>query len=304
MVAVIGPQGMTAWFEHHKTRPVPEDHRGARASEENDDDEDAFQCPTLLEAHEMYDGGLSFRGEFLVGDMSDRESYAKRALQLLSQICMSNIQLLASFVDIFIAAQCSDRVAAGAAEEPMEVDSAADAKDASNSTAVRWSLREAIKSELSNIVPAMCQHSSVDSILSVMMTNTDTACKPLLCHVLRVVYSDFTAPIPPNVINKVKDYIKKCEEASSIVCPSSEPNDLTSNPVQSPPGHGIRDLEHLRLLLPLVGGFSATEMQDSLPRLLSLCSDDAEELKGVFIRITKARPPVMTKASLLVCLHR
>jgi hypothetical protein len=64
------------------------------------------------------------------------------------------------------------------------------------------------------------------------------------------------------------------------------------------------DPEHLRLLLPLVGGLSAAEMQDSLPRVISLCSDDSEELKGVLIRITKARPPVMTKASLLVCLHR
>jgi len=316
IVSVIGAEGMAAWFEHQKSRPVAMDP--TRVSEGSDDEEEMFRCPTLLEAHETYDGGLSFRGEFFPVDtlsltLSHRESYAKRALQLLSQICMSNyIQLLASFVDIFIAAaQCSDSIAAvtaaGASDSLMEVDGAAETKDTSGSPA-RWSLRDAIKSELSNIVPAMCQHSSVESILGVMTTNTDPACKPLLCHVLRVLYSDYTTPVPANVINKVKDYIRRCsEESHASSDASSGLTNLLDAGSASPvllPASDMMDPEHLRLLLPLVGGLSAAEMQDSLPRVISLCSDDSEELKGVLIRITKARPPVMTKASLLVCLHR
>jgi hypothetical protein len=319
IVAVIGAEGMAAWFEHQKSRPVAVDPTGV--SEGGVDEEDMFRCPTLLEAHETYDGGLSFRGEFFPVDtmpllQSDRESYAKRALQLLSQICMSNyIQLLASFVDIFIAAeQCSDSIAAvtvtaaDASEPLMEVDGAAETKDAVSDSPVRWSLRDAIKSELSNIVPAMCHHSSVESILGVMTTNTDPACKPLLGHVLRVLYSDYTTPVPANVISKVKDYIRRCsEESRASSDTSSGPAVLLDAGSNSPvllPATDMMDPEHLRLLLPLVGGLSATEMQDSLPRVISLCSDDTEELKGVLIRITKARPPVMTKASLLVCLHR
>ena len=323
MVAVIGAEGMAAWFEHQKTRPVAVDRVGVSEGgiDDEEEEEEAFRCPTLLEAHETFDGGLSFRGEFFPIDtlplsLSDRESYAKRALQLLSQICMSNIQLLACFVDIFIAAQCSDSIttaavdaatvtAAGPSEPIMEVDGAAETKDDASVSTTRWSLRDAIKSELSNIVPAMCHHSSVESILSVMMTNIDPACKPLLCHVLRVLYSDYSTPVPANVINKVKDYIRRCEEESLHA--NSGPTDLldaVGSTSLALPAMGMRDPEHLRLLLPLVGGFSAAEMQDSLPRVISLCSDDSDELKGVLIRITKARPPVMTKASLLVCLHR
>lgn len=350
IVAVIGAEGMAAWFEHQKTRPVAVDRTGVLGDDDHDreEEEDAFRCPTLLEAYETYDGGLSFRGEFLPVDtttttttlpsppplsLSDRESYAKRALQLLSQICMSNIQLLASFVDIFIAAQCSDSIIIIAASEEkkeslmeveVDVDGVAETKKddgaASGDSTARWSLCDAIKSDLSNIVPAMCQHSSVESILSVMMTNTDPACKPLLCHVLRVLYSDYTTPVPANVIHKVEDYIRRCCCCSgeSMSIPHSDPissssnsgpTDISSELQLSATSMSDRDPEHLRLLLPLVGGLSAAEMQDCLPRVISLCSsssssDDTEELKGVLIRITKARPPVMTKASLLVCLHR
>jgi hypothetical protein len=70
------------------------------------------------------------------------------------------------------------------------------------------------------------------------------------------------------------------------------------------PLYRITDPADFRLLLPLISGLPAAEVEASLPSIIKHLSEEPEALKMVFSRITKARPPPLTKAALLCALHR
>ena len=59
-----------------------------------------------------------------------------------------------------------------------------------------------------------------------------------------------------------------------------------------------------RLMTVLIAGWSPSEIEMNLPRILRIFSDDLESLKIVLLRIIRARPPPLTKATLLSALHR
>ena len=60
-------------------------------------------CTSFCTVFGQYDHGVSFEGAFPTVSIADRESYAKRAVQLLSQLCMVDVRLLGAFVEIYSA---------------------------------------------------------------------------------------------------------------------------------------------------------------------------------------------------------
>ncbi len=66
----------------------------------------------------------------------------------------------------------------------------------------------------------------------------------------------------------------------------------------------VTEIDAFKLMLPLIGGISTSEVEAVLPRIVGLFEEDLESLNKIFARITKARPPPLTKAVLLVALHR
>ena len=59
-----------------------------------------------------------------------------------------------------------------------------------------------------------------------------------------------------------------------------------------------------QLLLPGIASFNTLEIEINLPFIILFYSNNLELLKDIFVRITKCRPPPLTKANLLVYLHR
>jgi hypothetical protein len=183
--------------------------------------------------------------------------------------------------------------------------------------AVIWTLAETLKTELRNILPAIVQSKGADSVFDALSTNQDAAVRPLLEVALHALLHDFTVPPTPALIQKVRDFalrvadkpteaaaLDEMETSGADEHKETEGMDVAASDATAPVMQDLADVESFRLMLPLVGGIRGTEFEACLPRIIALHAEDAEALKNVFSRVTKARPPPMTKSALLVALHR
>lgn len=89
------------------------------------------------------------------------------------------------------------------------------------------------------------------------------------------------------------------EEKTEMVVEGKEPAETSSLTMRD-----LQDTDAFTLMLPLIGGMSSAEVEAVLPRIVGLFEDNAKGLKEVFGRITRARPPPLSKAALLVALHK
>lgn len=181
-----------------------------------------------------------------------------------------------------------------------------------------WTLAETLKAELRNILPAIVQGKSADSVFDALTVNQNASVRPLLEVALHALLADFTVPPAPALIQKVRAFAVRVEvkpadaaEADEVETSGAEEQkkdtenmDVVASESTAPVMQDLVDEESFRLMLPLVGGISGSEFEACLPRIIALHAEDAEALKNVFGRVTKARPPPMTKSALLVALHR
>jgi hypothetical protein len=183
--------------------------------------------------------------------------------------------------------------------------------------AVSWTLAETLKAELRNILPAIVQSKSADSVFDALSANQNASVRPLLEVALHALLADFTVPPAPALIQKVRAFAVRVqskpvdaaaedqlETSGAEEQKDTESMDVVASESTAPVMQDLVDEESFRLMLPLVGGMSGSEFEACLPRIIALHAEDAEALKNVFGRVTKARPPPMTKSALLVALHR
>jgi hypothetical protein len=190
----------------------------------------------------------------------------------------------------------------------------------------------------------ICQQHSQQAVFDALSGACDEAsARPLLEYAVNLMFSNHTIPAAPVMVSRVSDFIRRFSglqvsaaegddkgkneeegDASSEMKTDSDAADTTTAAAAGADGTAagndtdsatktasppltlseIADPQDFKLMLHLVSGMQGADIDRSLPRMISCYAEDAEGLKTVFSRITKARPPPMTKADLLSALHR
>lgn len=372
MIGAVGSGNVAAWCEAHpalespisdgeqpvvdqegeedamevETQVLGEDREGAAQTNQAQDTRSLVYAFTQLQSGDGLQAALPVVGE------AERESYAKRAVQLLSQLCLVDLPMLGGFVDLY-SVWASTADAAGGAngrETPREdanaagssgeaVDGAVAAEENEASTAkpgnfeliwnnflslvsersiilsrsatAAWTLPVTLRSELRNVLPAISQGNSLESIFDVLARRCDRPCWPLMEYALNLLLADLAVPASLTLIQKVRRFVlhdSALETAGDGAEDSGAAEETKEMQVDDAPStvsiQDIADTDAFKLMLPLVGGVATAEVEAVLPRIVGLFEEDAEGLKKIFARITKARPPPLTKSALLVALHR
>ena len=179
-----------------------------------------------------------------------------------------------------------------------------------------WTLPVTLRAELRNILPAISQSNTYESIFDTLAQRCDRLTWPLLEYSLNLLLSDLTVPASLTLIQRVRAFVLPTHTAAEISQNDEEGQsggameekesmlveELTSSTDVTI--SDVTEIDAFKLMLPLIGGISTSEVEAVLPRVVGLFEEDLEGLNKIFARITKARPPPLTKAALLVALHR
>ena len=174
-----------------------------------------------------------------------------------------------------------------------------------------WSILIQFKEELRVIIPAILPSHPDIQIFEVISEVNDLQAKILIAYILGLLHTDYSRPAKPALIEKVYLF------AGGVVPEKPEPaNEQLTDVTTTTPASGstsfvsnitlneIKEEQNFRMFIPLIGGLPGAAIESALPRIIGLFSEDMEGLEGVFLRIIKARPPPMTKANLMIALHR
>ena len=216
-----------------------------------DNVQDLYECAL------RYDAGRRFGGTFAPppAQYEALEEHSRRHMQLLSQLALSQHNLLLFLVDLFAVAAFSSST------EPLKADF----------------LMRIIRNEVANIVPVLLQLMTAEEILA-LLENSDAFAVDLVIDMLGLLFRDDRIPPSVTVIQRVK------ELASSL------------------DGNRKR-----KALASIIGGLPAVEVEEILIGFVQELNSGVqtlEEIERVFCRVHRARPPPMSKVSLLVFLHR
>lgn len=178
-----------------------------------------------------------------------------------------------------------------------------------------WTLPVTLRAELRNILPAISQSSTYESVFDTLSSRCDRPTWPFLEYALNLLLADLTVPASLTLIQRVRAFVLHTESVAQIAFDGEEGHSGASEEKQSMQVEeltsstgvtisDVTDIDAFKLMLPLIGGISTAEVEAVLPRIVGLHEEDLEGLGKIFARITKARPPPLTKAALLVALHR
>lgn len=110
--------------------------------------------------------------------------------------------------------------------------------------------------------------------------------------------SDQTLPASPSIVTLIKSYLRRA--FSSPVASKSESESQSDGHVIDGVDYSNADVR--KIITMVVSGFSEVEINEILP--VFVCHCQSNEISELFKRLTSCRPPVITKASLLIFLHR
>lgn len=281
-------------------------------------DDDIFIDIDEVLAAECFDEGSLFGGKFTPAsevvsdsggnDNSNRKGFIERHFHLMSQLCMNKYSLLSVYFNIYEVTMSSPAVYRSIEESKS---------DSQVSTVYLQYLRYQVEKEVLNIIPSLLparrgfsrQKKSSSPIVApidiikhlIDHCNVKTAV-PLFCLVLEKVMDPISMPATEGLIELGRGLFKELVPAPNNIC----------------------------ILLPLLGGMSTSEVVELLPQILldlsspsfvplvteldnSTAEDVGEKekndhknkfLRKAFHRITYTRPPPLSRAKLLVALHR
>jgi hypothetical protein len=244
----------------------------------------------LVTAAALHDNGLLFGKKFLdingVRQEGDVESFAKRSLHLLLQLSLCRPALLVSLLDLYGTARGLQQYQLGVGTDDASAAFKSNMKNLpANCGEVICSL---LQTEVLNITPAVTSSTRDTDTVFELLLQADIQALPMLILVLNSVLVDLEIPASDHMVEIVKAFY------------------------DSLPG-GNRDI---RLLIPILGGMRGSNVEALLPQLiLDLLQGESageeggavkanEFMRKCIMRITRARPPPLSRASLLVSLHR
>jgi hypothetical protein len=192
-----------------------------------------------------------------------------------------------------------------------------------------WKFSTFIKMELKNILPVINQYHSIEEIFDILSSSSDfTYSNSLLEISINILLSPDYAIIPRNeLVTKIKSYILKKQNFKNTCLQLNNNNNNNINNDKNLILSSINDENFLskidntddfRLMLTVIGGLSTNEIIENLLRIVQTFlntstnntkknvdnSVNLNELKIVFEKITKARPPPLSKLNLLIALHK
>lgn len=237
----------------------------------------AFVAAAVDVLEKQDDGACFAGGQFssvFAKDCSD-ERVAKQATHLLFHLCRTNLSMLSMAVDLFVAASA-----------PVPESS--------------WSLRSYLEGEVRSSVLYLQQHHSAETVFDAAaypINRDNHSSRAVVGVVLDALLADFTVPPSSSMVAQARQLCRASSGGDGLVLTSSEA------PVEVPLAEIPLD-EDFRMMLPLIGALPAHEVEAGLPRLLRVFAGNADALRIVFSRIVKCRPPPLSRAALLVALHR
>lgn len=160
-----------------------------------------------------------------------------------------------------------------------------------------------LRMELKNLMPVIQQRESSDKIFSIFAKNCDEYSFPFLCYCVELMTSETSSAPTADLVTAIRDFIDKREGREPIV-PDVATDISVAEPVVRQQLSGITENDNFMLMVNVIGGISLPELEANLPRIIGLYKSDIESLKSVFRKLTRGRPPPMSKPSLLAYLHR
>lgn len=239
---------------------------------------DEYHRYSLRFAYESYDKGGIFQGSFGSAE-SGASVDLKRSFHLLLQLCLQNKLAIGSLVDVY----CLCNTVESKAENILS---------------------GFVLAELKSLLPALAQKESADNVVDIVvdfaLQNDEVVAYKMVGDALNIVFLDWVQVPTKTILEKVVQFSRYFHQ-SPMEVEEAAPSDPS---VVAPVALAELNDGDFKLMLPLLSGFSAAEVQSNLYRLLKTCGEDSEALQLVFNRITKSRPPVLSKTQLLVDLHR
>ena len=308
-----------------------------------DEDEDEDPIPlSLLEAAMSYDGGKSFGGSFSrvpLGTGAKIEAHVKRHLHLLSQLVVLPGQygLLRVYFDINYIVSCiiarndgssiNSEAATTTTTTTVVVSTGSDASitqsSVSSSSVVTPTttidessllsiLQRLIRTDFPSLVPAMVSHKDPVAIFnSVKKPDCLTTNFNLLELTIGLLLFNYQMPASMLMVNALKQYVK--DNAVTLANTTSDSDDMlglfpdVQDAIQAAWMHdGIdyRMNKSIRLLIPVLSGYSGPDIECVLPFVLRGIGHSTELTKTFVDRLIKCRPPPLSFSSFMVLLHR
>jgi hypothetical protein len=280
----------------------------------------------------------SFSGA-LASSVTDKTVFqVKKSVQLLSQLCLVKPSLLTLLFGIYsTAAAChkeavnewnssssgaqvidvTSTTAAATATATSRAATASDVTATKGTITSKYSvICDVIQSEISSITPAIAKHLDAQAMFYMFTTkDSDPYMRPLLEICLQITHSDPSVPASSALIEAVKSYLKTplflrsvtgyeqhLEYEKELILNAN--TDVSKGSTATSVFESNKSIATLKIYFPLLGGFTAAELTDILPKLLGTFSDEPEVLKDAFKKIYSARPPPLSRAALFAALHR
>lgn len=209
----------------------------------------------------------------------------KISIHILSQLALKDIKFFRIFIELYCAYLCYQEQKPKVIL-PIEINSETKIEDEalnnSNKEEKTWDLLEAIKSEIKIILPALLQYTR-DPVLvfKIVSSVKDPKALKLIEYILQLMVPDFTVLPKQLLVEEIFKFVNKSDTF-----------------------HDVDDDAQFRLFLPVIGGLSSNAIELALPRIIKLFNEDLDNLKDIFSRIIKVRPPVIARAKLLALIHR
>lgn len=137
-------------------------------------------------------------------------------------------------------------------------------------------LRDLIYSEVLNIIPAMARHFSPEAVFA-CISQRHPSTYPLVTEVLDHLTRDYSLPASAELVTLVQSF-KQASDANSY-----------------------------RILVPVLSGMSSETILQLVPKLIDEFGESEgglEVLRSAFHRVVEARPPPLSRSTLLMALHR
>ena len=280
-------------------------------------------------ASDCFDKGALFGGNFspLPQDCGQQETFLKRHFLLMSQLCMNNHTLLSIFFNIYEVTVSSSTTVSEEEEKEEEKETEKDIqleKTFSFPFYLQY-LRMHIEKEVLSIIPLLLP--GWRSGFSRQKQRPATTATPIdiVTHLIQHCNINSTLPLFCLVLEKVLDPISMPASEALLQLGRKVYETLPAGPV------------NICVLIPLLGGMSTAEVTALLPQVILDVSspafvplitsptptDSVEEplaeredvkekqrllknsfLRKAFRRISHTRPPPLSRAKLLVALHR
>lgn len=285
-----------------------------------------FASVNIEDASLQFDAGASFYGSFResidalsvlgIGDQEDETGAASKAvdtvdsimrkhLHLLIQLCLLNPDTLESLFNLYGAS------AAIVANDP--------------SASRHVMACRIIKAEFCNILASLTSSFPPEKVLDRVLLS-DPLSRKLVILSLETLFLGSDHVASPEVVEKVRHYVGRQALHNKYKKRGRENSDSETRA----DANTLEMLLTTELLVPVISGLSASEVVEQVPSIIMLClryrGDLEEEMSSTqlngqlkndqssdapltalyhaFSRIVRPRPPPLSKAGLLVALHR